>query len=168
MPLSFLANKLSLKCLRGMTTVFYATQNAFWAAGADAIFVCRRAMLGLIGAVRRHASDILGACGRLIESRRARPAPLIRMQPAPLGIEGQWQRATGIIRAALVSFRDIQTFQAAAARQIDAADYALQLLIQDLGAAMPIPADGRALRAVLAEAAKTPAPAARQKKALAA
>jgi len=88
------------------------------------------------------------------------------MQPAPLGIEGQWQRATGIIRAALGSFRNIQTFQAAAARQIDAADYALQLLIQDLGAAMPIPADGRALRAVLAEAAKTvPAP---RKKSLAA
>jgi hypothetical protein len=89
-------------------------------------------------------------------------------EPAVIGIEGQWVRATGIIRSALASFRNIETFQAAAARQIDAADYALQLLIQDLGAAMPIPADGRALRAALAEAAKSPTPAARPKKALAA
>lgn len=148
--------------------MFYATQNTAWAAGADAIFLCRRAMLGLFGAVRPYASDLVGACGRLIKGRRAHPAPLIRMEPAPLGIEGQWRRATGIIRSALASFRDIETFQAAAARQVDAADYALQLLIQDLGAAMPIPADGRALRAVLAEAAKTPAPAAARRKALAA
>jgi N-glycosylase/DNA lyase len=93
-------------------------------------------------------------------------------EPAIIGIEGQWVRATGIIRSALASFGNIETFQAAAARQIDAADYALQLLIQDLSAAMPIPipipADGRALRAVLAEAAKSPTPAARPKKALAA
>jgi len=165
-PLSFFANKLSLKRHWGMTTVLYATQNTCWAVAADAILLCRRAMLGFSGVVGDYASDLLGACGRLIDSCRARPAPQIRMQPAPLGIEGQWQRATGIIRAALASFRNIQTFQAAAARQIDAADYALQLLIQDLGAAMPIPADGRALRAVLAEAAKTvPAP---RKKSLAA
>ncbi|HUJ38029.1 MAG TPA: hypothetical protein VLW88_10155 [Hyphomicrobium sp.] len=85
-----------------------------------------------------------------------------------MGIEGQWQRATGSVRAALASFRNIKAFQAAASRQIDAADYALQLLIQDLGAAMPIPADGRELRAVLAEAAKIPVPASRAKKALAA
>jgi hypothetical protein len=37
-------------------------------------------------------------------------------------------------------------------RQIDAADYALQHLLNDLCVAMPIPADGSALRAFLATA----------------
>lgn len=154
-----------------MIIVIYATQNTVWAAAVDVIFICRRAMLGIGGAGWLYGSHVLaglaGLAG-LIASHRARPAPQIRMQPVSLGIAGQWQRATGIIGSALKSFRDIETFQAAAARQIDAADYALQLLIQDLGAAMPIPADGRALRAVLAEAAKTPVPATRQKKPLAA
>jgi hypothetical protein len=72
------------------------------------------------------------------------------------------------MRSAIASFRDIQTFQATAVRQIDAADYALQLLIKDLAVAMPIPADGRELRAVLAEAAKAPATASRIRKPLAA
>jgi hypothetical protein len=153
-----------------MTPVLYATQNAFGAAAADAIYVCRQAMLRLASTARVHASDVVAGCISLIERHRAQTAPprVLPHEPAVLGIEGQWLRATGIIRSALASFRDIQTFQAAAARQIDAADYALQLLIQDLGAAMPIPADGRALRAVLAEAAKSPTPASRPRKALAA
>lgn len=163
-----LANKPSLKCHRGMIIVIYATQNTVWAAAADVIFMCRRAMLGIGGAGWLYGSHVLAGLAGLTASHRARPAPQIRMQPVSPGIAGQWHRATGIIGSALKSFRDIETFQAAAARQIDAADYALQLLIQDLGAAMPIPADGRALRAVLAEAAKTPVPATRQKKPLAA
>ena len=153
-----------------MITVLYATQKVFAGAAVDAIYLCRRAMLGLTGTARTYTYEVLAACGVLIERRRARTAEprLVIREPAPLGIEGQWQRATGIIRAAIASFRDIQTFQAAAARQIDAADYALQLLIKDLAVAMPIPADGRALRAVRAEAAKIPAPAARTRKPLAA
>ena len=136
-----------------MTAVLYATQNVFAGAAVDAIYLCRRAMLGLTGTARTYTYEVRAACGALIERRRARTA-----EP----------RATGIIRAAIASVRDIQTFQAAAARQIDAADYALQLLIKDLAVAMPIPADGRELRAVLAEAAKIPAPAARTRKPLAA
>jgi N-glycosylase/DNA lyase len=157
-----------------MTAVFYATQNAFGAAAADALYFCRQAVLGLATAARARAVDAVAGCASLVEQRRARTAPprVVPREPAIIGIEGQWVRATGIIRSALASFGNIETFQAAAARQIDAADYALQLLIQDLSAAMPIPipipADGRALRAVLAEAAKSPTPAARPKKALAA
>jgi hypothetical protein len=150
-----------------MTTVFYATQNAFGGAAVDAIYLCRRAMLGLTGAARIYTFKVLTS---LIERRRARtvePRSVVR-ERAPLGIEGQWHRATGIIRGAIASFRDIQTFQAVAARQIDAADYALQLLMKDLAAAMPIPADGRELRAVLAEASHASAPAARPRRALAA
>jgi hypothetical protein len=153
-----------------MTTVLYATQNVFADAAVYAIYLYRRAMLGLTGTARIYSSEVLAACGTLIERRRARTAEprFVVREPAPLGIEGQWQRAIGIIRAAIASFRDIQTFQGAAARQIDAADYALQLLIKDLAVAMPIPADGRELRAVLAEAAKAPAPAARTRNPLAA
>ncbi len=153
-----------------MTTVLYATQNAFGGAAVDAIYLCRRAMLGLTGAGRIYTFNVLAACGSLIERHRARTAEprFVVRERAPLGIEGQWQRATGIIRGAIASFRDIQTFQAVAARQIDAADYALQLLIKDLAVAMPIPADGRELRAVLAEATQASAPAARPRKALAA
>lgn len=73
-------------------------------------------------------------------------------------VDGQWVRATGIIRAAIASFGHIKAFQATAGRQIDAADYALQLLIKDLGVVMPIPADGSALRSVLAAAAVRPHP----------
>jgi hypothetical protein len=168
--LSLLANKLSLIRHRGMKAVFYATQNAFGAAAKDALYFCRQAALELAAAARARAMDAVAGCASLIEQRRARMAPprVVPREPGVMGIEGQWVRATGIIRSALAGFRNIETFQAAAARQIDAADYALQLLIQDLGAAMPIPADGRALRAVLAEAAKSPTPVARPKKALAA
>jgi hypothetical protein len=140
--------------------VSHATQSVLWAAAAYAAYAGRRAVHGLLGAA--------GGKTRFVASRApARPAPAARVEALALGIEGQWRRATGIIRAAVASFRNIELVQAAAARQVDAADYALQLLIQELGAVMPIPADGRELRAVLAEAAKATAPA-RQKKALAA
>lgn len=150
--------------------MLYATYSTCGAAAADALYVCREGMLALVHSLRVSCLDASAAFLRLIE-RPKLPVPAARIlapEPAVLGVEGQWARATGVIRSALTSFRNIQTFQATAARQIDAADYALQLLTQDLSAAMPIPADGRALRAVLAEAAKTPAPAARPKKALAA
>jgi hypothetical protein len=153
-----------------MMTVLYATQNGFAGAAVDAVYLCRRAMHGLAGTARVYASGVFAACSTVIERHRARSVEprFVVPGPAPLGIEGPWQRVTGIMRAAIASFRDIQTFQSAAARQIDAADYALQLLIKDLAVAMPIPADGRELRAVLAEAAKTPAPAACTRKPLAA
>jgi hypothetical protein len=86
-------------------------------------------------------------------------------EPARLTMEEHWRRATGTIVAAIASFQRVQMFQAAAARQIDAADYALQHLLKDLRVAMPIPADGSALRAILATAGGT---AARADEALAA
>jgi len=149
--------------------VTYATQSVLWAAAADAAYAGRRAVLGVFVAAADRASSFLPAKTPFLDSRQAptRPTAETRVESLVLGMEGQWRRATGFVRAAIASVRNIETFQAAAARQIDAADYALQLLMEDLGAAMPIPADGRELRAVLAEAAKATAPA-RQKKALAA
>jgi hypothetical protein len=147
----------------------YATQSVLWAAAAETAYAGRQAVLRLLAVAADRDSGLFAAKARLIDRRRVpdRPARIARVEALALGIEGQWRRATSIIRAAIASFRNIETFQAAAARQVDAADYALQLLIQDLAAAMPIPADGRELRAVLAEAAKATA-SARQKKALAA
>jgi hypothetical protein len=94
--------------------------------------------------------------------------PRPQAQPARLSRAEGWTRATGAITAALAGFERIQDLQAAAASRLDAADYAFQCLLEELATAMPavmpIPADGSALRAVLAAAAEPPA----AKKALAA
>jgi len=99
-------------------------------------------------------------------ARRHRPIDAARPQrlPAPMSREDNWTRATGAITTALAGFERIQGLQAAAVSQIDAADYVLQSLLKELRMAMPIPADGAPLRAILAEATR-PAPA---RKALAA
>jgi hypothetical protein len=146
--------------------VLHATQGTLLAALANAIHRRQRTPVTLRPARRQAPGLLAGRAGRGHQIEPARPIARAFVDRAVLGIDGQWQRAAESIRAALASFRNIRTFQAAAARQIDAADYALQLLIQDLSAAMPIPADGRELRAVLAEAAK--AQPSRAKKALAA
>ena len=72
-------------------------------------------------------------------------------EPAPLSVPERWARATGIVTAAVAGFSRIDSLQAAAASQIDAADYSLQQLLVELSTAMPIlPADGSVLRALLA------------------
>jgi hypothetical protein len=86
-------------------------------------------------------------------ARRAWPAaaPTPHVQPAPLSIEDRWTRATGAISAAIAGCGRVERLQDAALSQIDAADYALQHLLEELSTAMPIlPADGSALRALLA------------------
>lgn len=88
------------------------------------------------------------------------------IEPMRMTLEDHWRRATGTISAALASFDRVKTLQAAAARQIDSADYALTQLIHDLRTVMPLPADVAGLRAVLAEAERS-APE-RYRKALAA
>ncbi len=71
--------------------------------------------------------------------------------PLPLSIEDRWTRATGAVTAAISGFGRVQSLQAAAACQIDAADYTFQRLLEELSFAMPIQtADGSALRALLA------------------
>jgi hypothetical protein len=72
-----------------------------------------------------------------------------------LTLEDHWRRAAGVPAAAIAGVQRVKTLQAAASRQIDSADYALTQLIHDLRAAMPLPADVSALRAVLAEAERT-------------
>ena len=69
------------------------------------------------------------------------------IEPVRLTIEDHWRRAAGVLAAAIAGVQRVKTLQAAAARQIDSADYALTQLIHDLRAAMPLPADVSALRA---------------------
>jgi hypothetical protein len=88
------------------------------------------------------------------------------VEPLGLAVADHWQRASGVITAALASFQRVKSLHAAAARQLDSADYALTQLLNDLRPAMALPADVSGLRAVLAEAERT-APE-RYRKALAA
>jgi hypothetical protein len=77
------------------------------------------------------------------------------IEPARLTVGDNWRRVTGVTRAALAGFERVKDLQAAAARQLDSADYALTQLLNDLRPAMALPADVSGLRAVLAEAERT-------------
>jgi hypothetical protein len=77
--------------------------------------------------------------------------PVQHMQPEPLTLEDRWARATDAVSGAIAGFARIENLHATALSQIDAADYTLQHLLEELSMAMPIvPADGSALRALLA------------------
>jgi hypothetical protein len=77
------------------------------------------------------------------------------VEPVGLTVEDCWRRATGVITAALTSFQRVKSLHAAAARQLDSADYALTQLLNDLRPAMALPADVSGLRAILAEAERS-------------
>jgi len=95
-----------------------------------------------------------------LAATRARPARAAALssplaEPAPLSVADRWARATGIVTASVAGFGRIDSLHAAATTQIDAADYSLQQLLKELSTAMPIlPADGSALRALLATVAE--------------
>ena len=77
------------------------------------------------------------------------------IEPLGLTVENHWRRATGVIAAALASFHRVKSLHAAAAQQLDSAEYALTQLLNDLRPAMALPADVSGLRAILAEAERT-------------
>jgi hypothetical protein len=77
------------------------------------------------------------------------------IEQVPLTIEVQWKRVTAIVQAGVDAIQRLAALHAAAARQIDAAEYALAQLIHDLRTAMPLPPDVAPLRAILAEAERT-------------
>lgn len=166
--LLFQANKLSLAIQSSLSATLYATNRLIIAMMAYATSARRKVKLPLF------MRDRLFTCGNIalailwttlvrhdLPRRGPEPSEPMRhvVEPARMSIEEHWRRATRTIAAAIASFQRVQMFQAAAARQIDAADYALQHLLNDLCVAMPIPADGSALRAFLATAEGTAAPA---------
>lgn len=85
-------------------------------------------------------------------SRAPRPAVQLSEPVVRQTVVDHWQRAIAVINAALGSFQRIKSLNAAAARQLDSADYALTQLLHDLRPVMGLPADVSGLRAVLAEA----------------
>lgn len=164
--LLFQANKLSLAIQSSLSATLYATNRLITAMMAYATSGRRNAKLPLFMCERLFTYGniaILWATLVRHDLPRRGPEPSEPMrhvvEPARMSIEEHWRRATRTIAAAIASFQRVQMFQAAAARQIDAADYALQHLLNDLCVAMPIPADGSALRAFLATAEGTAAPA---------
>lgn len=56
--------------------------------------------------------------------------------PGVLSKETHWQRATSIVELSLLRVTDIKANQAAASRQINAAEYALHSLLIELGSVM--------------------------------
>lgn len=73
-----------------------------------------------------------------------------RQAPAtPIGIAGQWVRLVTYIVTTIERAYATGRMQAEAADQIDAADYAYELLLAELGGVMPLPAR-RAVSPVLA------------------
>jgi hypothetical protein len=113
---------------------------------------------GYLTIVRAHAAALCDWALDHVPVLRAE-APMI-VKPEPLAPAERWSRATGMITSALGSFDRVSEYQTAASTRLDAADYTLQHILEDLAAVMPIPtlqpADGSELRAVLAEADEQP------------
>lgn len=89
-----------------------------------------------------------------VSSRVRRDVPPV-LEPLRVTVEDHWNRATGIITAALASFQHVKSLHASAAAKLDSADYALTQLLHDLRPVMGLPADVSGLRAVLVEAERT-------------
>lgn len=71
------------------------------------------------------------------EARPERSRPNVPDSPMTAG--EHWRRVSGVLEGAITSARNARTMQRAAASQIDAAAYALDLLFEELAAAMPVP-----------------------------
>jgi hypothetical protein len=108
------------------------------------------------------ASDVAGAVTSVaaiaaVAVLGARPEaaadiePDQHMQPASPSVDGHWTSAADSVSAAFAGIGRMESLHAAALSQLDAADYAIGRIIEELSVAMPIlPADGSALRALLA------------------
>jgi hypothetical protein len=157
------ANKHSLAVQPVVASLSRAARRIVLAAGAHAT-LAKNAMSQRLHMLRRFFTyGNLALAGGLwttlalgdIPARA--PRDIARaIEPMRLTIADHWARAIGVLTAAISSVERIKTLQAAAARQLDSADYALTQLIEDLRPAMALPADVSALRAVLAEAERKP------------
>jgi predicted RNase H-like nuclease (RuvC/YqgF family) len=93
-------------------------------------------------------------------SRRRQPVQVpVQVQPVgpavarvPLSADAQWARLNTVIVRSLDRAQDISSHHAQARDQLDAAAYAFQLLLADLGTVMQFP--GRALLAAASTAAE--------------
>lgn len=162
--LSLHANKLIVSASRFADAVMRAARGLLQSMEAHATSINNQATLltAMLRQLAAHKNVVLAGLSRLAtalaSSEIAAHAPR-RIEPAltaaRLTVEDHWNRATGIVIAALASFQRIKSLHAAAARQLDSADYALTQLLHDLRPAMALPADVSGLRAILAEAERT-------------
>lgn len=169
--LSALTNKLSLNLPLAVAWIGYATSEVKHQASAtisrhkmkerfeqlatsilEKVFTFATLAPGRIAATR---DALVARAGR--QRLQALEEPQV-IEPARLPIEDHWSKVTSVISGAIARFKEIESLQAAASRQIDAADYALQHLWRELAFAMPVPADGSELRALLAEVPKHASP----------
>ena len=154
------ANKHSLALQPVVASVSRAAEDLALAADVHATSV-KNAMTARIKMLRRFfaygtLAGSLWTSLALGEVSARAPRDISRaIEPLRMTIEDHWRRAAGVLAAAIAGVQRVKTLQAAAARQIDSADYALTQLIHDLRAAMPLPADVSALRAILVEAERT-------------
>jgi len=140
-----------------------ATTSAAHAAALKKPIMARLNMLRRLAAYGNFAVAGFTAALTLHELAGRAPREAARIiEPARLTLEDHWQRVTGVIEAAVASLQRIKSMHAAAARQLDSADYALTQLLHDLRPVMALPTDVSGLRAILAEAERT-APRARGK-----
>jgi hypothetical protein len=175
--LSSHANKLIVSASQFADAVMRAARGHLQSMEAHATSIKNQATppAAMLRQLAAHKSVMLAGLSRLTTALAlievAREAPR-RVEPAftaaRLTVEDHWTRATGIIIAALASFQRIKSLHAAAARQLDSADYALTQLLHDLRPAMALPADVSGLRAILAEAERTASEPLREQNALAA
>jgi hypothetical protein len=162
--LSLHANKLIMRASRVVASILRAghARHRWMAVHATQIRNKATLHLAMLRRLAMHKNVVLAGLSSLstaialseFSGRAPRTATMV-VEPAQLTIKDHWQRVTGVINAALESFQRIKSLHAAAARQIDSADYALTQLLHDLRPAMALPADVSGLRAILAEAERT-------------
>lgn len=163
--LSYNANKLIIQASRVVASVQRAGHELHLSVAAHATQIRNNATLLHTAMLRRlaaHKNVVLAGLSSLSTaialhefSGRAPRTPAMVVEPARLTIKDHWHRVTGVVTTALESFQRIKGLHAAAARQLDSADYALTQLLHDLRPVMALPADVSGLRAILAEAERT-------------
>lgn len=171
--LAFHANNVSLGVLPVLASVLRTAREAKFATLARAAAIKNQITLRLLMLRQSFTYGKLALAGlwtalELHDVPQRAPQAVARaIEPVRLTLEDHWRRATSVIASSIASFERVKTLQAAAAQQLDAADYALAQLIHDLRPAMALPSDVTGLRAILAEAERS-APVRVRKAALAA
>ncbi len=140
-----------------MTLVHGTSFNDFEARQLSPLRSFGRSVGASVGAiVSRLASRLLAprAVGNALRAV-ASPGPVIAPDAiaarrtiatpaAPMDGREQWRRATASLTAASALARSADRLHADAGRQLDSVEYALQQLIDDLSAIMPVPRPPRA------------------------
>jgi hypothetical protein len=84
--------------------------------------------------------------------------PVATAHEGPLTIDAQWSRLTGRITARIESMEQAANLQGRASSQIDAASYALERLLGELGDVMALPRPGPTLQLLPVEPRPQPTP----------